>query len=212
MSVLVVGLSHKSAPVAVLERAAVSRIEVERTRRQIDATRVTRIAQEANLQVQQGKLAAGNGTAGRFAPSIFRSLGCELVELDCTADWNFPRYNPNPEDLAFLHNISEVTRAKQADLGIGIDGDGDRIGVVDDRGEEVFSDKLGLLVARWICPRHPGRSVVIEYRDAEGKLDRRAPLAAELVALKVDVILAAGGTLTPSPATCPSSSRPSSSW
>ena len=109
-------------------------------------------------------LAAGNGTAGRFVPKVLESFGCEVVPLDCTADWNFPRYNPNPEDLAFLHNISEATRANRAELGIGIDGDGDRIGVVDDRGNEVFSDKLGLLIARWICPQHPGRSVVIDVK------------------------------------------------
>ena len=109
-------------------------------------------------------LAAGNGTAGRYAPQVLRSLGCEVVELDCTADWNLPRYNPNPEDLAFLDNISEATRANKADVGIGVDGDGDRIGVVDDQGREVFSDKLGLLIARWICPQHPGRSVVIDVK------------------------------------------------
>ncbi len=109
-------------------------------------------------------LAAGNGTAGRFAPSILRQLGCEVVELDCTADWNFSRHNPNPEDVAFLHSISARTVEEHADLGIGIDGDGDRIGVVDDRGEEIFSDKLGLLLARWLCPQHPGRSLVIDVK------------------------------------------------
>jgi phosphomannomutase/phosphoglucomutase len=109
-------------------------------------------------------LATGNGTAGHFAPKVLQSLGCEVVELDCTADWNFPRYNPNPEDLKFLRNISEATRANKAELGIGIDGDGDRIGVVDDRGEEVFSDKLGLLIAHWICPQHPGRGLVIDVK------------------------------------------------
>jgi len=57
--------------------------------------------------------------------------------------------------FAFLKSISEATRANGADIGIGIDGDGDRIGVVDDKGREVFSDKLGLLIARWICPKHP---------------------------------------------------------
>jgi len=109
-------------------------------------------------------LAAGNGTAGRFVPSILKALGCDLVELDCEPDWEFNRYNPNPEDIHFLHNISETTLANKADLGIGIDGDGDRIGVVDDKGREVFSDKLGLLVARWICPKNPGRSVVIDVK------------------------------------------------
>lgn len=109
-------------------------------------------------------LATGNGTAGRFAPAVLRALGAEIIELDCTADWNFPRYNPNPEDMVFLHAIRDATLANKADLGIGIDGDGDRIGVVDDRGDEVFSDKLGLLIARWVCPLNPGRSVVIDVK------------------------------------------------
>lgn len=109
-------------------------------------------------------LAAGNGTAGRFAPKILRSLGCEVIELDCDPDWEFRRYNPNPEDIAFLHAISEATRSNSAQLGIGIDGDGDRIGVVDDKGREVYSDKLGLLLARWICPRYPDRTVVIDVK------------------------------------------------
>jgi phosphomannomutase/phosphoglucomutase len=109
-------------------------------------------------------LAAGNGTAGRFVPPLLRTLGCEVVELDCTPDWEFRRYNPNPEDIKFLESISEATRENQAEVGIGIDGDGDRIGVVDDQGREVFSDKLGLLMARWICPANPGRSVVIDVK------------------------------------------------
>jgi phosphomannomutase / phosphoglucomutase len=108
--------------------------------------------------------AAGNGTAGRFAPAVLRALGCETIELHCEADWEFPRHNPNPEDVAFLKSISEATLAHGADVGIGIDGDGDRIGVVDDKGHEVFSDKLGLLVARWICPKFANRSIVIDVK------------------------------------------------
>jgi phosphomannomutase/phosphoglucomutase len=108
--------------------------------------------------------AAGNGTAGRFGPPILRALGCYLIELHCEGDWDFPNHNPNPEDVAFLKSISQATRENGADLGIGIDGDGDRIGVVDDKGEEVFSDKLGLLVARWICPQNPGRNIVIDVK------------------------------------------------
>jgi len=108
--------------------------------------------------------AAGNGTAGRFAPPVLRALGCNLVELHCEADWEFPHHNPNPEDVAFLKSISEATLAHGADVGIGIDGDGDRIGVVDDKGHEVFSDKLGLLIARHICPKFPNRSIVIDVK------------------------------------------------
>jgi phosphomannomutase/phosphoglucomutase len=109
-------------------------------------------------------IAAGNGTAGHFAPRLLKGLGCEAVELACTPDWTFPNYNPNPEDLAFLHSIAKTTVESSADLGIGIDGDGDRIGVVDDKGREVFSDKMGLLVAQHLCQEHPGRSVVIDVK------------------------------------------------
>jgi len=109
-------------------------------------------------------LAAGNGTAGRFGPSIFKSLGCDLIEVDCDADWDFPNHNPNPEDISFLKKISETTLKHNADLGIGIDGDGDRIGVVDDRGHEIYSDKLGLLLSRWICKSHPGGTIIIDVK------------------------------------------------
>jgi phosphomannomutase / phosphoglucomutase len=109
-------------------------------------------------------LAAGNGTAGRFTPTVLRDLGCDVHELDCTADWTFPRHNPNPEEMSFLEDISRVTRESGAELGIGIDGDGDRVGVVDDQGRPVFADKLGLLVARWISASHPKRAFVIDVK------------------------------------------------
>jgi phosphomannomutase/phosphoglucomutase len=109
-------------------------------------------------------LAAGNGTAGRFAPTVLRELGCEVIEQDCTPDWNFGKHNPNPEDIKFLHAISHATVEAGADLGIGIDGDGDRIGVVDDQGNEIFSDKLGLLLARWMAPQVPKRALVIDVK------------------------------------------------
>jgi phosphomannomutase/phosphoglucomutase len=116
-------------------------------------------------------IAAGNGTAGRFAPPALERLGCEVIPVDCEPDWTFPRHNPNPEDLHFLHGISQATVEHKAQLGIGIDGDGDRIGVVDERGREIFSDKLGLLLARWLCPKYPGRSVVIDVKSTGLFLD-----------------------------------------
>jgi phosphomannomutase/phosphoglucomutase len=109
-------------------------------------------------------VAGGNGTGGRFVPEVLRELGCEVIELDCTPDWDFKRYNPNPEDVSFLHSISDAVKTKKADAGIGIDGDGDRIGIVDDNGHEIFSDILGLLLARSICPENPGRPVVIDVK------------------------------------------------
>lgn len=109
-------------------------------------------------------VATGNGTAGRFAPNIFRDLGCVVFELNTDPDWTFPRFNPNPENIEFLKAISKTTLEQGADIGIGIDGDGDRMGVIDNLGREVYSDKLGLLLARWICPKYPGRNVVIDVK------------------------------------------------
>ena len=84
-------------------------------------------------------VACGNGTAGIFAPDILRGIGCEVIELDCNLDWTFPKYNPNPEDLKMLHAISKEVKANNADIGFGFDGDGDRLGVIDNEGEEIFS-------------------------------------------------------------------------
>ena len=88
-------------------------------------------------------VACGNGTAGVFAPDILRGIGCEVIELDCVLDWNFPKYNPNPEDLEMLHEIARAVKENNADIGFGFDGDGDRVGVIDDKGNEIFSDKIG---------------------------------------------------------------------
>ena len=93
-------------------------------------------------------IACGNGTAGIFAPDILRKIGCDVIELDCNLDWTFPKYNPNPEDLEMLHEIAKVVKKNNADIGFGFDGDGDRVGVIDDKGNEIFSDKVGLLIAR----------------------------------------------------------------
>ena len=93
-------------------------------------------------------VACGNGTAGIFAPDILRKIGCDVIELDCNLDWTFPKYNPNPEDLEMLHEIAKAVKKNNADIGFGFDGDGDRVGVIDDKGNEIFSDKIGLLIAR----------------------------------------------------------------
>ncbi len=108
--------------------------------------------------------ACGNGTAGAFAPEALRRMGAEVVEVDCELDWTFPRYNPNPEDSAMLHAMSQAVRAHGADLALGFDGDGDRCGVVDDEGEEIFADKIGLMLARDLAPLHPGARFVVDVK------------------------------------------------
>ena len=109
-------------------------------------------------------VACGNGTAGVFAPDILRGIGCEVVELDCELDWTFPKYNPNPEDLEMLHTIAKAVKENNADIGFGFDGDGDRVGVIDDKGNEIFSDKIGLLIARNLSEKHNGSKFIVDVK------------------------------------------------
>ncbi len=109
-------------------------------------------------------VACGNGTAGIFAPEILRGIGCEVVELDCNLDWTFPKYNPNPEDLEMLHAISKAVKDNNADIGFGFDGDGDRVGVIDDKGNEIFSDKIGLLIARNLSKDHKNSKFIVDVK------------------------------------------------
>jgi phosphomannomutase/phosphoglucomutase len=109
-------------------------------------------------------VACGNGTAGAFAPEILRGIGCEVIELDCNLDWSFPKYNPNPEDLEMLHAISKAVKENNADIGFGFDGDGDRCGVIDDKGNEIYSDKIGLLIARNLAPKHQNSKFIVDVK------------------------------------------------
>jgi len=109
-------------------------------------------------------VACGNGTAGIFAPDILRGIGCEVIELDCNLDFTFPKYNPNPEDLEMLHAISKTVKENKADIGFGFDGDGDRVGVIDNNGNEIFSDKIGLLIARNLSEKHQGSKFIVDIK------------------------------------------------
>ena len=109
-------------------------------------------------------VACGNGTAGIFAPDILRGIGCEVIELDCNLDFTFPKYNPNPEDLKMLHAISKAVKDNNADIGFGFDGDGDRVGVIDNNGDEIFSDKIGLLIARNLSEKYKGSKFVVDVK------------------------------------------------
>ena len=109
-------------------------------------------------------VACGNGTAGIFAPDILREIGCEVIELDCKLDWTFPKYNPNPEDMEMLHAISKAVKDNKADIGFGFDGDGDRCGVIDNKGNEIFSDKIGLLIARNLSSKFKDSKFIVDVK------------------------------------------------
>jgi phosphomannomutase/phosphoglucomutase len=108
--------------------------------------------------------ACGNGTAGAFAPQILEALGVEVVPLDAELDHSFPRYNPNPEDMKMLHAMAVAVKEHGADVGLGFDGDGDRCGVVDNHGEEIFADKIGVMLARDLCRVHGPSQFVVDVK------------------------------------------------
>ncbi len=109
--------------------------------------------------------ACGNGTAGAFAPDALRRMGVgTVIEMDCDLDYTFPRYNPNPEDHEMLTSMSEAAARFKADVVLGFDGDGDRCGVVDDKGREIFADKIGLMLARDLSALHPGATFVVDVK------------------------------------------------
>ncbi len=108
--------------------------------------------------------ACGNGTASMFAPKILKSIGCKVVPQNCKLDWTFPNYNPNPENIGFAKALKKLVIESKADLGVGFDGDGDRIGVIDNTGELIFADRLGLLIARHLCQAHPNSHFVVDVK------------------------------------------------
>jgi len=108
--------------------------------------------------------ACGNGTAGAFAPQMLEKIGCDVVPLDVELDHTFPNYNPNPEDMKMLHAIRDKVLETGADVGLGFDGDGDRCGVVDNEGNEIFADKVGVMLARDISSEHPGSKFVVDVK------------------------------------------------
>jgi phosphomannomutase/phosphoglucomutase len=108
--------------------------------------------------------ACGNGTAGAFAPQVLEAAGCHVVPLDCELDHTFPNYNPNTEDLKMLHAMRDEVLRVKADVALGFDGDGDRCGVVDNEGEEIFADKVGVMLARDMSSTHPNATFVADVK------------------------------------------------
>jgi phosphomannomutase/phosphoglucomutase len=135
------------------------RVENIRDRYIADVAKNTKLSRKLKVVC-----ACGNGTAGAFAPDALRAMGAEVIEMDTSLDYTFPKYNPNPEDMEMLHSMSAAVREHGADLCVGFDGDGDRCGVVDDKGEEIFADKIGLLLARDLSKLHKNATFVVDVK------------------------------------------------
>lgn len=113
----------------------------------------------------------GNGVAGMTVPYMLRRLGCEVVEVYTELDGSFPNHLPNPEDEAGLTELKRQVVKTGAELGLGFDGDGDRIGLVDERGNYLAADYIIMLLARDYLERHPGQRVLIDVKASQNTID-----------------------------------------
>lgn len=106
----------------------------------------------------------GNGVGGVIASQLFRKLGCEVVELFCEVDGNFPNHPPDPSDAENLQSLIATVRQQQADLGFAFDGDGDRLGVVTEKGDIIWPDRQLILFAIDVLARHPKATIVYDVK------------------------------------------------
>lgn len=107
---------------------------------------------------------AGNGISGELAPKLYRALGCEVIELFCDIDGNFPNHHPDPSQPENLRDIIAAVQEHQADLGLAFDGDGDRVGVVTNQGEAIAADRQLMLYAVDVLSRNPGAEIIFDVK------------------------------------------------
>ncbi|KXG78610.1 Phosphomannomutase/phosphoglucomutase [Fervidicola ferrireducens] len=113
----------------------------------------------------------GNGTASLFAEKLFKRLGVETYPLYCESDPSFPNHFPDPVKPENLKDLRELVLKEKLDLGIGFDGDGDRIGVVDDAGNVIYGDMLMVLFWREILPKYPGTTAIVEVKCSQALVE-----------------------------------------
>ncbi|WP_338847402.1 phosphomannomutase/phosphoglucomutase [Massilia sp. W12] len=106
----------------------------------------------------------GNGVAGAFAPQLYRMLGCEVQELFCEVDGNFPNHHPDPAHPENLQDLIAALRAGDAEIGLAFDGDGDRLGIVTKDGQIIYPDRQMMLFAEDVLQRHPGREILFDVK------------------------------------------------
>ncbi len=114
---------------------------------------------------------AGNGTAGVVAVPIMKNLNCEVHDIYCDMDGTFPNHEADPTVAKNMQDLISLVKEKELDIGIGYDGDGDRIGVVDEKGDIVFGDKLLIIFAREILSRKPGATFISEVKCSKTMYD-----------------------------------------
>lgn len=113
----------------------------------------------------------GNGTSGLMAPQLWRDMGCEVVELYCEPDGHFPNHLPDPTVPKYVVDLQKKVLEEGADLGIGYDGDTDRVGTIDEKGRMVFADKLLAILSREIIQKYPGAQIVFDVKCSQALTD-----------------------------------------
>ena len=106
----------------------------------------------------------GNGVAGSIAPTLMKTIGCEVVELFCEVDGRFPNHHPDPSKPENLKTLIDTVLREQADLGVAFDGDGDRLGVVDSQGKIIWPDRQMMLFAADVLSREPGADIIYDVK------------------------------------------------
>ncbi|MDO9508956.1 MAG: phosphomannomutase/phosphoglucomutase [Thermovirgaceae bacterium] len=123
----------------------------------------------------------GNATAGPMVNKFLKDIGCEVIPLFAEPDGTFPNHHPDPTKREYLVDLIETVRREGADLGLGFDGDADRIGVIDDRGEVVWGDILMILFWREILPLHQGADAIVEVKSSQALVDEINRLGGNVV-------------------------------
>jgi phosphomannomutase/phosphoglucomutase len=114
---------------------------------------------------------AGNGTGGIVAPMILEAMGCEVIPLYCEPDGRFPHHHPDPTVVEYIKELIKVTREEKADIGVGYDGDADRIGIVDNAGKIVWGDQIMIILSRDIVKRRPGAVIIGDVKCSQLMFD-----------------------------------------
>lgn len=127
---------------------------------------------------------AGNGTASLMIETFLKGLGCDVIPLFCEADGTFPNHHPDPTKRENLQDLIRTVVESGADVGVGFDGDSDRIGVVDDRGRVIFGDTLMALYWREILPHHPGTPAIVEVKSSQALVEEIERLGGEVIFYK----------------------------
>lgn len=106
----------------------------------------------------------GNGVAGPSALKLFQQLGCQITELYCEIDGTFPNHHPNPSEVENLDDLIHAVKTHSLDLGLAFDGDGDRVGIIDDQGHILFPDRQMMLYAEDVLSRNPGAEIIFDVK------------------------------------------------